>query len=242
MDTTKVIKLLLIFIRKFLPMKKNLFVSSLFISIFFFYQCTHKNYCVSSDATKKEHIVIQQQDIDSATYKFILPYKTNIDKDLNVIIAHSSSPIEKNSYCNNLAQLVFESMQWYADSLLSSTSNFYVLINYGGLRANIPAGNISKKHIFEVMPFDNSIVILKLNDETLKQLISQTQSNNKLLLKSKNTTTTSILVTSDYLYQGGDGCTFLKSAQKLNSKTYFIRDAIIRYCSLKKELSIPCFH
>ena len=133
-------------------------------------------------------------------------------------------------------------MQWYADSVLSPTSNFYVLINYGGLRADIPAGNILKKHIFEVMPFDNSIVILKLNDETLKQLISQTQSNDKLLLKYKNTTPTSILVTSDYLYQGGDGCTFLKSAQKLNSKTYFIRDAIIRYCSLKKELSIPCFH
>lgn len=223
-------------------MKKRLFICFLFFSFIFIYQCTHKNYCVSYDTTKKEHIVIQHQDIDSATYKFILPYKTNIDKDLNVIIAHTSSPLEKNTYCNNLAQLVFESIQWYADSLLQPSSNFYVLINYGGLRANIPAGDISKRHIFEVMPFDNSIVILKLNDEELKQLISHTQSNNKLLLKSKNTTSTSILVTSDYLYQGGDGCAFLKSSKKLNTKTYFIRDAIIRYCTLKKELSVSCFH
>jgi len=223
-------------------MKKRLFICFLFFSFIFIYQCTHKNYCVSYDTTKKEHIVIQHQDIDSATYKFILPYKTNIDKDLNVIIAHTSSPLEKNTYCNNLAQLVFESIQWYADSLLQPSSNFYVLINYGGLRANIPAGDISKRHIFEVMPFDNSIVILKLNDEELKQLISNAQSNNKLLLKSKNTTSTSILVTSDYLYQGGDGCAFLKSAKKLNTKTYFIRDAIIRYCTLKKELSVSCFH
>lgn len=223
-------------------MKKRLFICFLFFSFIFIYQCTHKNYCVSYDTTKKEHIVIQHQGIDSATYKFILPYKTNIDKDLNVIIAHTSSPLEKNTYCNNLAQLVYESIQWYADSLLQPSSNFYVLINYGGLRANIPAGDISKRHIFEVMPFDNSIVILKLNDEELKQLISHTQSNNKLLLKSKNTTSTSILITSDYLYQGGDGCAFLKSAKKLNTKTYFIRDAIIRYCTLKKELSVSCFH
>lgn len=220
-----------------------------YFSLFFIFSivvlnthCTHHHYCTTSDNVQKSHYAIKEQPVDSSVYKIIQPYKNKIDNDLNVKIAYTASPLEKNSTCNNLAQLVFESMSYVADSLLQNKTNYYVLINYGGLRANIPQGDVFKRNIFELMPFDNSIVILELNDEQKNELLQKTKEKSKLLLKSKNNTPTSILVTSDYLYYGGDDCNFLKSAKKINTANYFIRDAIIRYCSINKQLYISCFH
>lgn len=204
-------------------------------------ECYHKHYCISQDNTTKEHFVIKEQKTDSAFYKTILPYKTKIDKDLNIKIAEAPYPLEKNKQCNNLAQLVFESMKWYADSVLKNSA-YYVLINYGGLRANLPQGEILKRNIFELMPFDNAIIILELNDEQFQTLLSKAQENSKLLLKSTSSSSTKILVTSDYLYQGGDDCTFLKNAHKIHYSNFLIRYAIIRYCKEKKVLNINCFH
>lgn len=204
--------------------------------------CTTHHYCTSQDKIQEQHIVIKEQNTDSTIYQTILPYKTQIDKDLNIPIASTSAPLEKNINCNNLAQLVYESLQWFADSVSGEKNNYMVLINYGGLRANLPQGTITKRNIYELMPFDNSIVILELTNEQLQNLLTNTKDNPKLLLKSKTNKTTNILVTSDYLYQGGDNCSFLKGAKKLNSSNYFIRDAIIRYCIIKNQLNIPCFY
>lgn len=207
----------------------------------FLYQCRSSHYCTTSDNIQKEHIVIQTQPTDSSLYKYILPYKTQLENDLNITIAYSNDILEKNITCNNLAQLVFESIQLYADSIVHQ--NYYVLLNYGGLRANLPKGNITKRNIYELMPFDNTIVILELNDDQLNELLQKSKSNPKLLVKSTYSKNTShILVTSDYLYQGGDDCAFLKSAKKINKKTMLLRDAIINYCQYKKNLHIPCFY
>lgn len=206
------------------------------------YGCTHHRYCTIQDNIQKQHIVIREQDSDSSMYRMISPYKIKIDNDLNVKIAYTDKPLEKNNECNTIAQLVYESMQWVADSLLQNTSDFYILINYGGLRSNIPQGDILKRNIFELMPFDNSIVILELTDDQRNELLSRTKENKKLLLKSKNNQPAMILVTSDYLYQGGDNCEFLKNCKPIRVTRYFIRDAIIRYCTIQKQLNINCFH
>lgn len=203
--------------------------------------CKDHQYCVSKEQIQPHHYVIKEQPLDSTMWKQISPYKQKIDADLNIIIAYNHQALEKNMGCCNLAQLVYESIKFYADSILNDSTPYSVLINYGGLRANIPKGNVTKRTIYELMPFDNSIVILELNDEQLQQLHSKTKTHSKLLLKPQSPAT-KILVTSDYLYQGGDDCGFLKSAKKLNSHTPLIRDIIIHYCTEKKELSISCFN
>lgn len=212
------------------------------VALFIFTNCVSHHYCTSQDSVQDEHIVIKEQAIDSTLHQTILPYKTQIDKDLNIPIAATSIPLEKNIHCNNLAELVYESLQWYADSVLGKPMNYMILINYGGLRSNIPQGSITKRTIYELMPFDNGIVILELTDEQLQNLLVNTKNNHKILLKSTANEPTHVVVTSDYLYQGGDNCFFLKDAKKLNTSNYLIRDAIIQYCTMKKQLDIPCFH
>ena len=206
-------------------------------------RCTTHYYCTSTEHIQKEYIVIQQQtDIDSAIYKTILPYKTKIDEELNTPIAFTSQAIEKNAHCHTLAELVFESIKYYADSILPKNTSYSVLINNGGLRANIPPGTISKRHIYELMPFDNKIVILELTSSQWTELLEKSKDHSKLLLKSTGSAAPQYLITSDYLYQGGDDCGFLKSAKSLHQKNPLIRDCIIHYCRIQKQLTIPCFY
>ncbi len=223
-------------------MKKFSLLSILISFSLLFTSCIVHHYCTSQDKIQEQHIVIKEQVTDSSMYKTILPFKAQIDKDLNIVIATTKTPLEKNLTCNNLTQLVYESMTWYADSILGKNKNFTVLINYGGLRANIPQGNIIKKNIYELMPFDNTIVILELTNEQMQNILLKINNNHKLLLKSKNKNNSTLLVTSDYLYQGGDGCSFLKELKKVNTPSYLIRDAIIKYCTIQKQLDIPCFY
>jgi 2',3'-cyclic-nucleotide 2'-phosphodiesterase/3'-nucleotidase/5'-nucleotidase len=45
------------------------------------------------------------------------------------------------------------------------------LINQGGLRADLPRGRITYGQVYDVMPFDNKIVSVRLRGSQLKELI-----------------------------------------------------------------------
>ena len=47
------------------------------------------------------------------------------------------------------------------------------IINTGGVRANIDAGEITKADVFEVFPFNNAVVLVNMNGALLKSLCSQ---------------------------------------------------------------------
>ncbi len=44
------------------------------------------------------------------------------------------------------------------------------VINIGGIRSTIGAGDILTKHVFEVMPFENEVVIVKMKGSDLRGL------------------------------------------------------------------------
>ena len=47
-----------------------------------------------------------------------------------------------------------------------------VIFNNGGLRNDILKGNITKRHIYQLMPFENKLVILSLNHQEINKLFS----------------------------------------------------------------------
>jgi len=58
-----------------------------------------------------------------------------------------------------------------ADAMLASTKADIAFSNFGGVRADLPAGLITPRHVFKVMPFGNRIVIMKVNGKFLKELV-----------------------------------------------------------------------
>lgn len=58
-----------------------------------------------------------------------------------------------------------------ADSLRQMESADVALLNSGGLRADLPAGELAYGDVYEVIPFDNTVATLTMTGEELKRLM-----------------------------------------------------------------------
>ncbi|WP_194830924.1 5'-nucleotidase C-terminal domain-containing protein [Prolixibacter sp. SD074] len=121
-------------------------------------------------------------------------------------------------------------------------------MNRGGLRAPIPKGEVTVKSIFELMPFENEVVLLKLKGSDLRRLMNHMASRGgegvagmrfgirkdkaiKCMVDGKPLDNDNLywMVTSDYLADGGDGSKSLsKNLQRVNTGVK-LRDMIIAH-------------
>lgn len=105
------------------------------------------------------------------------------------------------------------------------------MANGGGIRANLPAGPLNYGHVFNVLPFDNQIALLKVNGKIILDLIKLGISGKQGALLWSGITFSAkgcdvleayangeaispvrvySIATSDYLAQGGSGIKDLK--------------------------------
>ena len=125
-----------------------------------------------------------------------------------------------------------------------------VLLNNGGIRSIISRGNISEKTAFELMPFENSIVVLELSGLSIIKMIDylrkvklqhpisglQITLNNDYSVNEVKINGVSIenekkynVATTDYLLEGGDKMYFLAETTKTTYINYKMRDILIDY-------------
>ena len=178
-----------------------------------------------------------------------------MDKIMNEVLVASDSSLTKELPESSLGDFV-------SDAVLTETNEHYhpsdyhladiCLLNNGGLRSQLPKGNITRGNAFELMPFENSILILTLKGEKVQQLFQYLVDNNGApfagaVVKSKGKKITELkisgqpfeitknykVVTSDYLAAGGDKYDFFKEPLKSDTLNYKLRDAIIDF--MKEE-------
>tara|TARA_R110000868_G_scaffold3348_1_gene21753 strand:- start:234 stop:941 length:708 start_codon:yes stop_codon:yes gene_type:complete len=105
--------------------------------------------------------ISEDADIDS----FIKPYRDNIQKDLDSVLAYSVDSYSKSDGEFNTAIGNFMADAIYTETnpiFKSRTGNAIdmVFLNIGSIRSIIPKGNVTARTIFEIMPFDNDIYII----------------------------------------------------------------------------------
>ena len=128
----------------------------------------------------------------------------------------------------------------------------------GGIRSTIGAGDILTKSIYEVMPFENEVLIVKMKGSDLKGLFDyylRTQKNNPvshLYIETDNGITVKELVngktvdpskdyyiaTSDYLALGGDNMSFFSKGQ-LISTGIKLRDLFLEKFQASPQIVAP---
>ena len=125
------------------------------------------------------------------------------------------------------------------------------MINTGGLRVPIPKGEVKKQVMFELMPFENEVVFIKLSGSELKEFIDHIASRGgdgvsgiKFGIKNGKSVNVDIkgnsidnskyywLAISDYLANGGDGNESLKNIKDKIYPNVKFRDIFIDH--LKK--------
>jgi len=189
---------------------------------------------------------------DSVIKAIIKPYKLSLDSEMNEIIGYSERYMDKGNpegLLNNFVSdvILYEAQKRIKESNIDIKADIS-LLNNGGLRSSIPSGAITKRHIYELMPFDNEIVVIELSGEKTKELFDFVAMSKGLPMSGakmamKDNYADSILidkkpfdlsksyyvVTSDYLANGGDKMSFFTNPIKKVTINYLVRDAIINY-------------
>ena len=186
---------------------------------------------------------------------YIKPYRETINKDLDSILAYSVDTYSKadgflnTAIGNFMADVIYEE----ADPVFFKRTGEhidFVLMNHGGIRSILSKGPITKRTAFELMPFENSIVVSKLPGAQVKQMLDYLSksmrahpiSKLKIVLdKDSKVVESSVknmpidfnktynIATNDYLITGGDGMNFFKDSEEVIVLNYKIRNALIDY-------------
>jgi len=174
---------------------------------------------------------------------------------MNTPISYSRETYKKNdgelnsTLSNMFADATYE-MSNPVFNKMSGENIDIVLLNNGGIRSIISKGNISEKTAFELMPFENSIVVLELNGLSIIKMIDylrkvklqhpisglQITLNNDYSINEVKINGVSIenekkyyVATTDYLLEGGDKMYFLAETTKTTDINYKMRDILIDY-------------
>lgn len=222
------------------------------LNIFIFLGCKQKK----MHLTKIEGSQIEINDTlksNTELEDFIKPYRNHIEKDLDSVLAYSKDTFSKTDGDLNTAIGNF-----FADAVYNESNPIFnsrtgknidmVLLNHGGIRAIISKGNITTRTAYELMPFENSIVVVALKGTQINSLIkylirakrAHPISKLKLVLdkdynvsealingKKIDSAKTYYVATNDYLYNGGDRMTFFKPNDSLYVLNYKLRNALI---------------
>ena len=231
-------------LRCFLVMRKFPFYPFL-IAIFFAVSCSTS---YKTENVQYSNYRIQQYDKGSKSLASIVkPYSDSVNKLMNIVIGYNDARLEKKREGNTLGFFIADAYLEMAKQKLNSKVDA-AFMNSGGIRLpEIPAGAITQGKIFELMPFDNLMVLLKMKGSLLKQYLDTLAANEGVVesgitMQIVNKTAQQILVSGKPLDLDGDytivhsdyvamNTTMLKNIHR-NTNGYLLRDALLDYVKL----------
>lgn len=198
---------------------------------------------------------------DQAMNAVIEPYKKSLEGQMNAKISHTNVDLNKQGDNSNLGNLLADytydgAVEWAKKNGIPQIDA--AVINIGGIRSTIGKGDILLKHIFEVMPFENELVIVKIKGSDVNSLFNyyaETQKNNpvsRLLVETDKGQLTKALInnaavdpaktyyiaTSDYLALGGDNMKFFSKGEMISTGIK-LRDLYVEKFRQTPEVQAP---
>lgn len=194
---------------------------------------------------------------------FISPYRNRVNQLLDSTLCYAPYVISKDDgmYNTTAGNLMADIIIEQANPIFKSRTGHdidFVLLNHGGIRSLISPGAVTARTAYEVMPFENSIVVAELSGKSVRELVSflintrrpHPISGLQIIIDKNNSlhevniqgvpfdeNRTYFVATSSYLTQGGDDMIFFKDAISITQTDYFIRNAMIDYFGKTDTLS-----
>ena len=232
----------------------RLCITLLLIASAFLCAC-HKNVRVTSVQTEAIAIDASTDAIqDSAYLAQLAPLTEQLNAELDYVIGYAPEPLI-------IHQPECPMLNWASDALLAKARQYYpgkvdiAIVNIGGMRAPWEAGEIKRRHIFELMPFDNELVVLTLAGEDIIELCQifaedggQGVAGLRMVAEDKQLADVTIdgmpvekdayyhVATSDYLAGGTDHMIPLTRAVETWKSDMKIRDLYMDYVTEQKTV------
>jgi 2',3'-cyclic-nucleotide 2'-phosphodiesterase (5'-nucleotidase family) len=196
----------------------------------------YSNYRITSGTNK-----------DANLQKILAPYADSVNKTMNGTICYATNNFEKGQPEGSLGYLITDGMLKRASVKFNKKVDVSI-INNGGIRIQqLNKGAITTGKVYELMPFDNELILLQISGKELHQLLDTAAAKggwpvSGVTFSIKDRKADNIVVggaiidetaiynlaISDYLANGGDNLNFLKSVPRIQ-KGYLVRDALLEY-------------
>lgn len=192
---------------------------------------------------------------DKEIEEFIAPFKEHLNATLDSVIAFNPKLLSKNDGDLNTAigNLMADIVMIQANPVIKKRTGKdidMVLLNKGGIRSELPEGGVTARSAYNLMPFENEIVVAELSGKQIKKMLKYLEKAKSAhpvsgikIIADKNYKSikatiqgqeideneTYLVATSDYLLNGGDNMNFFKDPVNIYGADYKIRNALIDY-------------
>ncbi|MBP6479061.1 MAG: 5'-nucleotidase C-terminal domain-containing protein [Chitinophagaceae bacterium] len=191
---------------------------------------------------------------DTALINFLAPYKTNVNSLMDAVIGYADVNMEKKMPECELGNFLTDAYLHMAKEKYKTNVDAAVM-NYGGIRINqLAKGEVTRGKIFEIMPFDNLLILQKLKGTVVQEFLDIIAADggwpvSGITMQIKNGKAVNVLIdgkpiepekiysiaNSDYVANGGNDANMLKDIPQL-SNGYLMRDAIFDYIKYLKAI------
>lgn len=216
--------------------------------------CKEENHYTPQRIKSKLLIVNNNYKEDSSLVAVISPYKNAIQAEMDSVLAlapesHTKKDSKLNTAIGNMmADAVFEMTNPVFEKRTGYPFNA-VLLNYGGIRSALNKGPVTTRTAYELMPFENEVVVVELSGKQIKKMfdylkqgtahpfsgieiiLSKDNEIKKALIQGQEVLNnqTYFIATNDYLMNGGDNMTFFENPISVLPLDYKIRNVLIDY-------------
>ena len=189
---------------------------------------------------------------DPRVAKLLQPFVSKVEAKMDEVVGEATEDlIRTNNSESSLGDLI-------ADAFREKGKTQIGIQNVGGIRSRIAKGRISWGNVFEVLPFQNTMVTLKLTGTQLKKtlnvgllavsgisvhydlkkpmgqrLVSVSLSDGTPIDDTKMYSIT----TNDFVVAGGDGFTELAKGAEIKDTGVLLRDVLVDYIKARRILS-----
>lgn len=187
---------------------------------------------------------------DSQLINIYQPFKDSLEKDMQRVISISEKEMVKGRpeslLTNFLADLLLNEAKTVAAKYNEEVNPAISYFNYGGIRTSLPKGEITVGKIFELMPFENELVLIQLTGDQVQEFLNHLAEKGgesvggvRYIISDKKAVGIRVsnvkldagkkywLATNDYVAGGGDGLEVFTHRLKIFKPGLKIRDIII---------------
>lgn len=199
-----------------------------------------------------DYRITAQQPKDSTMVRLLAPYSDSINKSMNEVVGFAEESLEKRQPSGTLGHFVADAMLYAARKAFGIPLDA-AFVNYGGQRiTQMPKGPVTRSTVFELMPFENLVVVQSIKGAVLQQFLDHIAlaggwpvAGITFQIKDKKAVNVLVngdpldlnktyqIVNSDYVANGGDHAAMLKDIPQQN-RGYLMRDAIFDYIKALK--------
>lgn len=182
---------------------------------------------------------------DPSVQAMLAPFTEQVAAEMKQTIATADAALTRDRPEGAMGNLVVDAMRKAAADSTGKPVDV-AFTNAGGVRNDLPAGVITLGSVFEVMPFDNTIVVFELSGEALQKTLNSVAgrggdpvSGLRMRISKGNAVDVVIggkaldpeghyrVATNDYVFDGGGRFGGLHEAKRVVRTGVLLRDALV---------------